>query len=138
MVGSFLAALPCGGKIEERLHRACAGDARGRVNSIKEHAFKDQPGIALLIHKCDLVFLAEGLAGGGEEGSDQQGDGVRAIPPDRMGEHSTGQGLPPASGAWGRTGSRPRITGTWASSSKSGWRAKDSSFFSFWACFSKC
>ena len=39
MLGGFLAALPCGRKIEVRLQRACAGDARRRVHSIEKHAF---------------------------------------------------------------------------------------------------
>lgn len=63
-----------------------------------------------MIQKSDLVFLADGLARRGEERSDQQRDGVRANPTNRMGElpegqadmtglamgqHCTGQGLPP-------------------------------------------
>jgi hypothetical protein len=80
-----------------------------RCNPLNEHPIEHQACIALLIQEGDLVFLANGLAGRGEEGSDQQGYGVRAISANRVGEisegqapmtglaigqHSTGQGLP--------------------------------------------
>jgi hypothetical protein len=37
MLGGFLAALPCGEEIEERLHWTRAGNAWGWMHSIKEH-----------------------------------------------------------------------------------------------------
>ena len=39
MRSGFLAALTRCGEVKERLHRACAGDARGWLYSIEEYAF---------------------------------------------------------------------------------------------------
>ena len=44
MLSGFLAAFPCRGKIKERLHRACADDARRRVHSIEEYTFVSRHG----------------------------------------------------------------------------------------------
>lgn len=95
-----------GGK--QALELTAYRDRLPSCNPLSEYPIKDQSGIALLVHKGDLVFLAEGLACRGEEGSDQQWDGARAIPADRVdelpegqthvtgltiGQHSTGKGL---------------------------------------------